>query len=151
MTSKKSSTGGHISDLPTKDEQIRLRETRNLMSTGLLQLQIEEMLREVNDNHSSSMRKHDSNMRKWLENFTDTMKSMTTNGIMITPSWLIEQGITCLEFRDVQSSITFRKPTNITVVGSYSHHLSTHPFLNVDVVIELPHGTLSGRYVANLL
>lgn len=108
---------------------------------------MEEMLGEVNN--KSSMKKHDSNMRKWLERFNETINLISYHEIMITPSWLTEQGVNSLQFRDSQSSIIFFKPANITVVGSYSHHLSTHPFLNVDVVIELPPETLCERFIKN--
>lgn len=146
MSNKKLSTSkGPVIDLPTKDEQIRLRETRNLMSIGLLQLQMEEMLGEVNNKNSN--KKHESNIRKWSESLIEIINSISYDNITITPTWLNEQGITSLQFKDLQTSITFNKPTNITTIGSYSNHLSTNPFLNIDIAIELPTEILIERLV----
>jgi hypothetical protein len=128
-------------ELPTKDEQLQLRETRNLMSHGVLQLQMEEMLLETRIPEKPS-----STLRNWVDKLTQTIKGIRPAQHPITPLWMKEQGINEIPFLDTNTSINFRKPDNIQTIGSFRLQVATNPFVNIDLAIELPSEILDDRY-----
>lgn len=118
--------------LPTKDEQLRLRETRNLMSTGILQLQMDEMLAETRKSGKKC-----SGLRSWLDHFTRTITHINPSS-EITPLWLKNEGINQISFRDQNTSIPIIPPKAVSTIGSFPLQTTTNPFCNVDLVVSLP-------------
>jgi hypothetical protein len=129
-------------DLPTKDEQLQLRETRNLMSSGVLQLQMDEMLSETRIELSG---KQSSNLKSWMDKLIQRLKTTQPPGGTITPLWLKEHGVNDISFRDPHTSVTFVQPTKIDLIGSFSLRVATNPFVNMDLVVQLPPQILDER------
>jgi hypothetical protein len=134
---------GHLS-LPSKDEQMQLRETKNLMSVGLLQLQVDEMLSEVHN--EKYLVKQSPTIRSWIDSLAQSLK-ISTNLSSISPTWLQQQGITSLSFRDPEATISFTPPHEIRMIGSFPLNLITNPYLNVDIVVKLPQDILNQRSI----
>jgi hypothetical protein len=129
-------------DLPTKDEQLQLRETRNLMSSGVLQLQMDEMLAET---RVELGRKHSSNLKSWIDKLIKRLKTIETPESLVTPLWLRDHGMSDIFFRDLNTSVTFVKPSKIDQIGSFSSGVATNPFLNIDLAVQLPPDILDER------
>jgi hypothetical protein len=128
-------------ELPTKDEQLQLRETRSLMSHGVLQLQMEEMLSETR-----VPAKLLSAQKNFVEKLTQRMREIdSSQHQIITPLWMKEHGIHSIPFRDPNTSINFREPGHIKTIGSFSLQVATNPFVNIDLAIQLPVEILDDR------
>lgn len=121
------------SDLPTKDEQLRLRETQNLMSVGILQLQMDEMLAET-----KMLRQKSSSLRGWLSKFANIFTEISFSSEFITPLWLRNEGVAGITFRDQNTSISIMPPKEVRTIGSFPLQTGTHPFCNIDFVVSLP-------------
>lgn len=116
------------------------------MSVGLLQLQVDEMLSEV---HSDKyLTKHSPVIKTWIDSLIQALKC-PSHLQLISPSWLQLQGITALSFRDPQATISFIKPHEIQMVGSFPLNLTTNPYLNIDIAVQLPQDILNQRDILN--
>jgi U3 small nucleolar RNA-associated protein 22 len=139
-------------DLPSKDEQLALQQTEILMKSNLLRLQVDEMLNEVrNEDYRSN------SLTKWIEYITDyILKSPSKIGssdILLTKKWLLKS--TCKNeivldgYSQKSTSIHFKSPKKIEVIGSYKHHTVTSPFINVDIGVTMPKECFEERDILN--
>ena len=126
-------------ELPTKDEQLQLRETRSLMSHGVLQLQMEEMLSETRVTEKLS------SLKNFVTKLTQRIKGIEPSQQLINALWMKEQGIHSISFRDPNTSINFRQPEDIKTIGSFSLQVATNPYVNIDLAIQLPREILDDR------
>jgi hypothetical protein len=134
---KTGATGGAFA-LPTKTEQMQLRETQQLMRTNLLQLQVNEMLEEVRDEKAGLKNK----VSDWLSTFRDALSTIG-RGIKepITPAWLERNGVRGIHLDGpdaANTSITFAVPASVDIIGSYKLRSATKPFLNIDLSVSMP-------------
>ena len=139
-------------DLPSKDEQLQLHNTENLMRTNLLRLQIDEMLKEVRADASFEKKK----LQVWLEGCTGAIKTGTaamerarTN---LSLAWIAANKIPGFVFEGKdheQVSATFFAPTAVAVVGSCALKTATAPFVNVDITVSMPEQQFESRDVLN--
>lgn len=133
-------------DLPTKEEQMYLRETESLMKSNLLNLQIQEMLEEVcieNENRKS--------LNKWLDTFVDLLKNCKPKKSTITYEWIQTKGIKGLNVVNENTSINFMSPQQVDMIGSFQNHSSTKPFLNVDLLVTMNSQCFSERFDYNII
>ena len=130
--------------LPTKDEQLALRETESLMRSNLMKLQVEEMLAEVKGRQRS----------KRLETaFTEIRSDLTSlPAIEVNSDWLVTQGMRSIELENRHTkpvSLHFLAPQTVERIGSYDLGLGTAPFLNMDLCVLVPEQCLDGRDILN--
>lgn len=121
--------------LPTKEEQMHLRETENLMRTNLLKLQVDEMMIEIKEDvhgNKSSFIEWINNLRDAIPLFGDALSEA------VTVDWLRRKGIKGISLDGAESanlSIRYHPPVSTTIVGSFLHKTSTKPFLCVDIAV----------------
>jgi hypothetical protein len=133
--------------LPTKTEQMQLRETQQLMRTNLLQLQVNEMLEEVRDEKAGIKNK----VSEWLSSFRGALSTIG-RGLKdpITLAWLERSGVhgIHLDGPDAAStSITFAVPAAVDIIGSYKLRSATRPFLNIDLSVTMPTSLFDSKLV----
>jgi hypothetical protein len=133
--------------LPTKDEQLQLRETQNLMSSNMLQMQLSEMIDAAKyENISGKNRKA---FESWLSRFRAELDSLNSefDNCTISSKWLLKRGIDMgLEnYGDVQNSLVFEKPNDIAVFGSHVLRTSIQPQCSVDVAVVMPNSCFEKR------
>lgn len=126
--------------LPTKDEQLQLRETQNLMSSNMLQMQISEMI--IGAKYDSIPRKKTKAFEMWLSGFKVELENslFELENSTLTSTWVSKMEIPlCLEnFGGVQTSIVLKKPEKILVFGSHVLKTSIQPHCCVDLAIVMP-------------
>jgi hypothetical protein len=116
--------------LPTKDEQLALRETENLMRTGLLRLQTDEMLGEVRSKQRS---------KRLDQAFADLKRALSAaDACSVNAAWLAASGLRAIQLHSSDSSLDFATPTDVFKVGSYDVDLVTSPYLNLDICVTMP-------------
>ena len=152
--------------LPTKEEQMHLRETENLMRSNLLKLQVDEMLTEVRDDKSGIR----SRLSDWLilliqelsganlpkskpASVTGTAGNKSfgiTTIVDVDESWLrLNQigGIGLDNYCDTNATLSFKPPVSVDIIGSYKTKTITKPFLNVDIAVTMPAECFDARCV----
>ncbi len=134
--------------LPTKEEQMHLRETENLMRTNLLKLQVDEMLGEVRDDKGASNQK----FLEWLASLVDSLGSLSCpSDNAIDEAWLHRNGVHGIELENYAADLSsgtyieFDRPESVDVVGSFKHQTATKPYLNVDIAVTMPLKCLDAR------
>jgi hypothetical protein len=127
--------------LPTKDEQLALRETENLMKTNIVKLQVQEMLGEV---------RRTARLKR-LETFFLEFKRVVASlepGDVDAP-WVRRQGVRVpLENRHSKPvSLAFTAPDagGVRKVGSYDLGLLTAPYVNMDIAVMMPESCFDKR------
>lgn len=143
--SKKKSKG-----LPTKDEQSALRATEILMKSNLMQLQITEMLNEVKS--SSILDKKE--IKGWIQSFTEIIKGV--KGKTYTSNWLAslkhaKDVVTLTGYNNSNTSIDFKAPSSIDIIGSSKLQTDTIPFINIDINLTMPADCMEERDILNHL
>lgn len=139
-------------DLPSKDEQLALQQTEILMKSNLLRLQVDEMLNEVrNEDYRSN------SITKWIEYITDyILKSpskIASSDLLLTKKWLLKskykKEIVLNGYSQKSTSINFKSPKKVEVIGSYKHHTITSPFINIDIGVTMPKECFEERDILN--
>lgn len=142
--SETSSSGKRASLLPSKDEQLALRETESLMRSNLIKLQVEEMLVEVRSKPRS----------KRLETaFQEIKRSLPSlPAVDVDSDWLVSKGLNSIELENRHTrpvSLRFSAPQTVEKVGSYDLGLTTAPYLNMDVCVLMPEQCFEQRDILN--
>lgn len=123
--------------LPTKEEQMHLRETENLMRTNLLKLQVEEMLAEVKDETYA----YKTGFIDWINALRDSIPLLGSSvSEEINEAWLKKHDIKGLSLDGHESSklsMRYHPPVDTCFIGSYLHKTSTKPFLCVDIAVAM--------------
>lgn len=127
--------------LPTKDEQIALRETETLMRCNLLRLQCDEMLDEV---------RHLTKLKRF-ESFLADFKVLAT-GLkeqQVVEKYFTENGLYAIQLQNRHTKpvvLDFKPPVLIQKIGSYALDLCTAPYVNMDVCVSMPDACFDPRY-----
>lgn len=144
----KGQQGGKFA-LPSKEEQMHLRETENLMRTNLLKLQVDEMLREVKDETYAN--KH--GFIEWINTLRDAIPTLGADiTAEVSMDWLHSRGIKCLNLDGYESSqlrLRYSPPVSSNFIGSFLHKTSTKPFLCVDLAVSMPSQCFEGKDITN--
>lgn len=123
--------------LPTKEEQMHLRETENLMKTNLLKLQVDEMLEEVKDESYL----HKRGFVEWINTFRDAIPSLGTKlNDEINIDWLHRHGVKGLNldsYENSKISMRYHPAVEANFIGSFVHKTATKPFLSVDIAVSM--------------
>lgn len=131
--------------LPSKEEQMHLRETEDLMRTNLIKLQVDELLHEIRVDGPS---KHTRRLDEWIVSLADYLKKgKLEKKKPLNQEWLESMKIPLtLEAYDRKPvELLFKPPKAIDVVGSYIHSNATKPFLNIDLVVTIPDECMDSR------
>ena len=123
--------------LPTKEEQMHLRETENLMKTNLLKLQVDEMLAEVKE--ESYM--HKRGFVEWINGLRDAIPRLGAKlNDEINIDWLHRHGVKGLNLDGYESSklsMRYHPAVEANFIGSFVHKTATKPFLSVDIAVSM--------------
>ena len=135
-----------MSLLPSKDEQLALRETENLMRTNLLKIQIDEMLSEV---RVASKIKSFEKVYKDILQLLPSIPSMEE----VNESFLLQLNLSSFFSLAKKHSkpvkLSFLPPKNILKVGSYENDTLTAPYLNLDLAILMPSECFEDKDILN--
>ena len=125
-------------DLPTKEEQMHLRETEDLMRTNLMKLQVEELLGEVSiDGPNKLTRLYD----EWLLQFNESLRAIKFNKkVVLDAKWLSDNHIPLMleSYEKKPIQLVFQPPVETNITGSYVQNTITKPFLNIDILVAMP-------------
>ena len=121
-------------DLPTKEEQLHLRETENLMKSHILTLQITELIAEVD------AASHKKTVDAWTAQLLDALNSIKVKKVIsLNNQWLQkEQSSLSLIEHCGPVSLNFQSPAAVQVIGSHAVSSGTAPYTNVDVLVVMP-------------
>lgn len=121
-------------DLPTKEEQLHLRETENLMKSNILTLQIAELIAEVDATS------HNKTVDAWISLLLDALNSIKVKKVItLSKQWLEkEQSSLSLIEHCGPVSFNFQSPAAVQVIGSHAVSSGTAPYTNVDVLVTMP-------------
>ncbi|KAF7989496.1 hypothetical protein HCN44_008170 [Aphidius gifuensis] len=123
---------------PTADELNQLRETENLFHSNLFRLQIEEILTEVKlkDKYVTKFNSWYPKLVKAIESIPETedcdlskQKQLSKLGVKVPK---IDVPI------NEKGFYKFLKPSNISVIGSYSLGTTIGPNVIIDIMVEMP-------------
>lgn len=132
--------------LPTKQEQMHLRETENLMRTNLLKLQVDEMLVEIKDSTYCIK----NSLTTWLGELQSMLLSIGESiSENVDLQWLQARDVLGIELDGYDASklsIRFRPPTRVSVVGSFDHKTTMKPFLCIDLAVCMPSQCFDERF-----
>lgn len=124
---------------PTAEELNRLKETQNLFHSNLFRLQIEEMLKEVKMKEKKKME-----FETWFSKFSDWILKMQDNNEkyeIVDQEWLkklnMKIPVPQMPYL-VKGHYQFKKPSAVTIIGSYATNMIIWPKAVVDVLIEMP-------------
>ncbi len=132
--------------LPTKEEQLHLRETENLMRTNLLKLQVDEMLAEIRDVKAGMK----SSVSIWLEEFQTQLQRIgqSLSGTQISLQWLHDRqvhGVNLDGFHVSDTVLTYLPPDSVTIIGSNAFETATKPYLSIDMALSIPHACFEAK------
>jgi len=131
--------------LPTKDEQLQIHNTDNLMKSNLLRLQTDEMLAEVSAIGDFEKKK----VKAWLEDVISLLQDGGgISGQQVTASWLKSSGGVSLNC-EKNTMLTFQPPVSVDVIGSYKLKTSTAPMFNIDLAVEMPPNCFEQKDILN--
>ena len=137
MSSKKARTS---SSLPTKDEQLQLRETESLLSSNMLHMQLSEMLNAIR--YTGCSKKNKKSTEKWILKLMSALNNAGSqfNDTEISEKWLHDRKIDVeLENHGEEcTSLMFQTPDQIKIVGSYSLETLMIPNGSVDISVSMP-------------
>ena len=138
-------------DLPTKEEQMHLRETQNLMTANLLHLQVSEMINEVHDHKDGKLTNKRRRILAWLDELKVNMKKISVKGGEVSNSWLKKYNIPHIKLENYtnETVLQFHPPSSVEVVGSFSLNTATKPYTNIDVVVTIPAECFDPRDILN--
>lgn len=133
--------------LPTRDEQVQLRETENLFKSNLLKLQTAELLEEV---HSSSSHRLPSKVDTWMQSIKELILSAKTDNNKVGSKFIKSKKFLNLDLVNPSTTISFVPPTEIVHIGSSSSlHAQTKPYMNVDLSVTMPESMFEEQDVQN--
>lgn len=123
-------------DLPTKEEQMYLRETDSLMQSNLLNMQVGEMLDEVLVDRFKENRK---SINKWLESFTEVLNAckIKKSNLPITSSFISVNSLSGVQLENPDVTLDYKQPSSVDVIGSFSTGTATKPYLNIDILVTM--------------
>eukprot|EP01041_Mallomonas_annulata_P007991 gene7991-16353_t len=154
-TSKIVSSGGKkrkaMYDLPSKEEQLHLRETEDLMRSNVIKLQIDEIIKEVEVNKHSNTTTH-TKIEEWLQTFKGILSTIDIkNNSDVDQEWLNSHNLNLpIDSYDGKLvKLKFSPPTLVTIVGSHILHTATKPFLNIDISITMPDDCFNSKDILN--
>jgi U3 small nucleolar RNA-associated protein 22 len=146
---KRHKTNGGRFALPSKEEQMHLRETENLMRTNLMKLQVDEMLAEVKDETYANKQ----GFLDWINALRDAIPTLGSDiKSDINSDWLHKHGIKCLNLDGYESSklyMRYSAPLSADIIGSFLHKTSTKPFLCVDIAVSMSAQCFDSKDIAN--
>ncbi|CUA70802.1 U3 small nucleolar RNA-associated protein 22 [Rhizoctonia solani] len=137
---------------PTTQELVELREGAELFKSNSFKLQLEEFLREVSASESQ---------RSTVEKFLMTLHEHLMNLPSIAPCkppTMIEKRIAVpypapLPSQDSQWTVSFERPSNIQLVGSWANGVAVrgndHTGFSIDVGVEMPSSLLREKDYLN--
>jgi hypothetical protein len=139
--------------LPTKDEQMHLQQIEILMKSNLVKLQVDEMLNEVRCDDDFKKNK----LNKWIDEFCNYLKNASNyveksvKSKPLTKQWLQKNfnELKLQEYYQDSISIDFKDPKSVDVVGSSKLLTSTKPYVNVDIVINIPNDCFEDKDILN--
>ena len=127
----------NLSKLPSKEEQIALRDTGALMKRNLGELKVSEMLDEI---RCEVPVEGTSEMK-----FLSKLKNVIIKSLPITninKKFLVTnklESLSLLHYNKSQSiNLDYNPPTKIEIGGSYALRSQTKPFENIDVYVVMP-------------
>ncbi|XP_067056195.1 nucleolar protein 6-like [Acropora muricata] len=134
----------------TREEISSFKETENLFKSGLLRMQITELLSEV-----VPKKQRNKALDEVLHEVNSLLLSLpdgTGEHKLSDHSWL-PNGIKFplpTPAAPVKGKFCFRKPTSVKVVGSYLLGTVTKPDLNVDISVQMPKECFHSKDFLNL-
>ena len=132
--------------LPTRDEQVQLRETENLFKSNLLKLQTAELLGEV---HGSS--RLPSKVDAWVQSVKELLVSIKSENRKIGIKFIKAKKFTNLDLVNPSVSIEFAPPVEVSQIGSSSLHAQTKPYMNVDISVTMPESLFEEHDIQNYI
>lgn len=147
---KRSKTSSKF-DLPSKEEQMHLRETQNLMTSNLLHLQVDEMLGEVHALRNAKLTSKRKTLLTWLNQFQSDLGRVKVKVAEVTECWMKKYDITNIHLENytAKTSLMFKQPAAVTVVGSFALETATKPYTNIDLAVTMPEECFSSRDILN--
>ncbi|XP_057323676.1 nucleolar protein 6 [Microplitis mediator] len=123
---------------PTVEELNQLRETETLFHSNLFRLQIEEVLTEVKPKD-----KYKKQFDTWFKKFKDAVMAIkeTEDKELSNLKSLKKLKVKVADVEvpvNEKGTYRFLKPSNISVIGSYSLGTTVGPNIVIDVMIEMP-------------
>ena len=130
--------------LPSKEEQMHLRETANLMQSNFLNLQVDELLHETDYDfigEQQSVKK----IKKWVEEFQFFLQSLDTRRAVSEIN--LGDFFESLNYKiRKEISFTFYPPKICELIGSFETKTLTKPFCNIDIGIMIPNECFEARF-----
>lgn len=124
---------------PTAEELNHLKETQNLFHSNLFRLQIDEMLKEI-----QVKEKKKNEFELWFKKFCNALLKLKDNDNKYELSdqqWLKKYNVKIPILQmpySVNGTFQFKKPSKVSLIGSYNTNLLIGPRIVVDVAVEMP-------------
>ncbi|XP_012256852.2 nucleolar protein 6 isoform X2 [Athalia rosae] len=123
---------------PTVEELNQLRETENLFHSNLFRLQIEEMLEQV-----KIKPKYKKLFSSWFDELKDCINQIQETDevelLNIASIKMLKAEVPFdLESKSTKGFYKFLRPSNISVVGSYTTDSYIGPNITIDIAVEMP-------------
>ncbi|KAK6624363.1 hypothetical protein RUM44_011222 [Polyplax serrata] len=124
---------------PTAEELNHLRETQNLFHSNLFRMQIEEMLKEIQIKEKTKVQ-----FETWFGKFCKTLLSLKDSNMKYNlgdEEWLKQYKIRVPISQTPHSTngtFQFKKPCQVSLIGSYAINLVVGPKIVADVLVEVP-------------
>ena len=122
--------------LPSSAEQLVLQQTSILARENLATLQVNELLQEVSAESVYNNKKIKSN----LSSIVCLLKELTNvDNYNIDETWLETLHI------DSSTTIDFKAPKAVQLIGSYDLQTATFPYINFDICCTIPDETFDQK------
>ena len=121
--------------LPSSAEQLVLQQTSILARENLATLQVNELLQEVSAESVYNNKKIKSNLSSIIRH----LKELTHVDNNIDESWLETLHI------DSSTTIDFKAPKAVQMIGSYDLQTATSPYINFDICCTIPDETFDQK------
>ncbi len=134
----------HSNALPSKEEQMHLRETANLMQSNFLNLQVDELLHEAEYDFIGEQQST-KKIKKWIEelklflqslDFEEYVSNIKLEDIFETLNYTLRKPV----------SFVYHPPTLFELIGSFETKSITKPFYNIDIAMMMPNECFEARY-----
>ena len=133
---------------PTAEEMMEMREADSLYTSNLIKIQTEELVREVRVDYGKCKTMLDPAIHR-VKAILETAPAQAVDRVaairLMKELGALTHSGPEVEIPDIHSktfSMEFTPPSEISLVGSYLHHSTCKPILNVDIACQIPPGCL---------